>query len=81
MRKIFSFTGAKKIVFGSGALAALAAHVREHHGQKPLVVIDQNLAKTGLKEKISALLESDGIKFAFFDKVEPEPRIELADEG
>ncbi|MDD4092949.1 MAG: iron-containing alcohol dehydrogenase [Smithellaceae bacterium] len=81
MRKIFSFTGAKKIVFGSGAMASLAAHVREQHGQKPLVVIDQNLAKTGLKEKISSLLESDGIKCAFFDKVEPEPRIELADEG
>lgn len=81
MRKIFSFTGAKKIVFGSGSLAALAEHVKEHNGQKPLVVIDKNLAKTGLHEKIAALLSSDGIKFVFFDKVEPEPRIELADEG
>lgn len=81
MRKTFSFTGAKKIVFGNGSLLTLAAHVKEHHAQNPLVVIDKNLAKTGLQEKIASILVSDGIKFTVYDKVEPEPQIELADEG
>ena len=81
MRKIFSFTGAKKIVFGNGSLLTLAGHLNEHHAKNPLVVIDKNLAKTGLQEKIASILVSEGIKFTVFDKVEPEPRIELADEG
>ena len=51
MRKIFSFTGAKKIVFGNGSLLTLASHIKEHHAQNPLVVIDKNLAKTGLAGK------------------------------
>ena len=81
MRKIFSFTGAKKIVFGNGSLLTLAGHLNEHHAKNPLVVIDKNLAKTGLHEKIASILVSEGIKFIVFDKVEPEPRIELSDEG
>ncbi|MHB8138649.1 MAG: iron-containing alcohol dehydrogenase [Smithellaceae bacterium] len=81
MRKIFSFTGAKKIVFGNGSILTLASHIKEHSARNPLVVIDKNLAKTGLQEKIASILVSEGIKFTLFDKVEPEPRIELADEG
>lgn len=81
MRKTFSFTGAKKIVFGNGSLLTLAGQVKEHHAQNPLVVIDKSLAATGLQEKIANILVSEGIKFTVYDKVEPEPRIELADEG
>lgn len=81
MRKIFSFTGAKKIVFGNGSILTLAGHIKEHHAQNPFVVIDKNLAKTGLQEKIAGILVSEGIKFTVYDKVDPEPRIELADEG
>ncbi len=81
MRKTFSFTGAKKIVFGSGSLLTLADHVKEHHAQNPLVVIDKNLAKTDLLEKVANVLIPSGIKFTIYDKVEAEPPIELADEG
>jgi len=81
MRKTFSFTGAKKIVFGNGSILTLASHVKEHHAQNPLIVIDKNLAKTGMQERIASILVSEGIKFTVFDKVEPEPRIETADEG
>jgi alcohol dehydrogenase len=81
MRKTFSFTGAKKIVFGNGSILTLAGHIKEHYAQNPLIVIDKNLAKTGLQEKIAGILVSAGIKFTVFDKVEPEPQIELADEG
>jgi alcohol dehydrogenase class IV len=45
------------------------------------VVIDKNLFKTGLREKVANILVPEGIKFSVYDKVEPEPRIELADEG
>jgi alcohol dehydrogenase class IV len=81
MRNIFSFTGAKKIIFGSGSILTLASHVKELHAQNPLIVIDKNLAKTGLQERIAKILVSEGIKFTVYDKVEPEPPIELADDG
>jgi len=81
MRKTFSFTGAQKIVFGNGSLLTLAGHIKEHHAQNPLIVIDKNLAKTGLQERIANILVPEGIKFTVYDKVEPEPPIELADEG
>ena len=81
MRKTFSFTGAKKIVFGNGSLLTLAGHIKELHAQNPLVVIDTNLAKTDLLEKVANVLIPGGIKFTVYDKVVPEPPIELADEG
>lgn len=81
MRKTFSFTGAKKIVFGNGSFLTLAGQLKDLHSQNPLVVIDKDLAKTGLQEKIASILVSEGIKFTVYDKVEPEPTIELADEG
>ena len=81
MRKTFSFTGAKKIIFGNGSLLTLAIHIKELHAQNPLVVIDKNLAKTGLLERVASILVSEGIKFTVYDKVDPEPGIELADAG
>ena len=81
MGKTFSFTGAKKIVFGNGELLKLAGHIKDLHAKNPLVVIDKNLAKTGVLEQIEKILLPGGIKFTVYDKVEPEPPIELADEG
>lgn len=81
MRKTFSFTGAKKIVFGNGELLKLTGHVKDLHANNALVVIDKNLAKTNLMEKIENILVPEGIKCTVYNKVEPEPPIELADEG
>jgi alcohol dehydrogenase len=81
MRKTFSFTGAKKIIFGNGSILTLTGHIKELHAQNPLLVIDKNLAKTDLLEKIANVLIPGGIKFTVYDKVEPEPPIEMADEG
>ena len=79
--KTFSFTGAKKIVFGNGSFAGLAEHLAELKVSRPLVVLDGNLAGTGFGEKVSDLLEKAKIGFVLYDKAVPEPPIELADEG
>ena len=82
MYKNFSFTGAKKIIFGNGVLEALAEHVRELKATRPLIVLDRNLAKTDLKGKVLDILDDGGLKATLFDqKVEAEPRLEVADEG
>ena len=81
MNKVFSFTGAKKIVFGTGSLSTLASHIKDLNAKNPLVVIDKNLSQTGFQEKVTAILGHEGINFTVYDGVEPEPQIELADEG
>lgn len=79
--KTFSFTGAKKIVFGNGSFATLPEQLAEWKISRPLVVLDRGLAETGLRERLTALLTGAKIGFTLFDKTEPEPPLELADEG
>jgi len=79
--KTFSFTGARKIVFGKGSFAALPEHLAELRVSRPLIVLDRNLAEAGFRKKVSALLDQAGMKYALYDKTEPEPPLELADEG
>ena len=79
--KTFSFTGARKIVFGKGSFAALPEHLAELRVSRPLIVLDRNLAEAGFRKKASALLDQAGMKYALYDKTEPEPPLELADEG
>jgi alcohol dehydrogenase len=77
----FSFTGAKKIVFGRGSFSALPVHIGELGGRRPLIVMDKNLAREGLKENVASILGECGIKYHLFDRVESEPVLELAEEG
>jgi alcohol dehydrogenase class IV len=81
MIKPFTFTGARKIVFGTGSFAKLAEHIQALRSRRPLVVLDKNLAEAGFHKKVADVLGQSGLKVSFFDKAEPEPRLELADEG
>jgi alcohol dehydrogenase class IV len=81
MEKTFSFTGAKKIVFGSGSFERLGECIEELGGKRPIVVIDKNLADGGYREKIAALFEGIGMTYTLYDKVQAEPPLELADES
>jgi len=79
--KTFSFTGAKKIVFGRGSLAGLPEHIAEMKILRPLVVLDRNLAQAGFREKVEEVLAKKGMGYVLYDNTEPEPPLELADEG
>jgi len=80
MENIFSFTGAKEIVFGDGAFQRLVQYVTSLKGKRPLIVLDKNLAGRGFDEKIDELLKHAGMKYVLYDKVEAEPVLEMADE-
>jgi alcohol dehydrogenase len=81
MIKPFSFTGAEKIVFGSGSFNRLAEQIRMLQGRRPLIVLDKNLAAAGFGRRTREVLDGSGIEASFFEQAEPEPRLELADEG
>lgn len=81
MIKRFTFTGARKVVFGSGSFDALDEHMREMKVTRPLVVLDKNLAASGFGKRVARLLKGTGMDAVLFDRVEAEPPLELADEG
>ena len=81
MHKLFTFTGAKKIAFGVGALDNLPGYLGELKAGRPLVVMDPALAASGLQERVLGILDRQDIQATLFDKVEPEPPLELADAG
>ena len=82
MIKSFAFTGAKKILFGNGAFDSLADHIAELKASRPLIVLDKNLAATGIKDRLKEILNKEGLKATIFNQhVEAEPRLEVADEG
>jgi alcohol dehydrogenase len=81
MQKIFTFTGAKKIAFGVGSFDNLPDYLGELNARHPLVVMDPVLAASGLKDRVLNLWGGKGVKITVYDKVEPEPPIELADDG
>jgi len=81
MESLFTYTGAKKIVFGKGALERLPEYIAELKGSRALVVMDGPLARTGLSERVSRLLKGAGIPLTLFDAIEGEPELEKADEG
>lgn len=81
MYKAFSFTGAKKIVFGCGSFSGLVGQVRDLRAKKPFVAVDGNLAKLGMGDRIAEMFDREGMKAVLYDRVLPEPPLEQADEG
>jgi alcohol dehydrogenase len=81
MQKTFSFTGARKIVFGCGSLSGLVGQIRYMRARKPFIAMDGNLAKLGMRDKIMELFDREGMKAVLYDRVLPEPPLEQADEG
>lgn len=81
MIRPFTYTGAKKIVFGTGSFRGLADHIRELESSRPMVVLDHALAEAGFRKKLQDLLDVSGLRYTLFDGVEPEPALERADEG
>lgn len=74
----FSFHVPTRIVFGVGGLSGLSEEVKRLGGSKIYIVTDKTIVQTGILEKVTSNLGS--VKYEVFDRVEPEPRIEVAEE-
>lgn len=76
----FTFTGAKKIIFGKGKINNLPLCLEEIKAVRPLIVIDPTISALGVKEKLEDMLRATGIETLFFEDVTPEPEVAKADE-
>jgi alcohol dehydrogenase class IV len=66
-----------RIVMGFGAVAELPDLVSRLGGRRVLIVTDPGVVKAGICERVTGLLTGAGIKYAVYDRVEPDPRLEL----
>lgn len=76
----YSFFLPVKIVFGCGSFKEVGKEVKKLGINKPLIVTDRNMVKAGFVEDLANYLKSFAIKFGMFEGVEPEPKVETAEE-
>ncbi|NCB62017.1 MAG: iron-containing alcohol dehydrogenase [Clostridia bacterium] len=69
----FSYFMPVRLVFGTGVTEQLGAKAKEY-GKHALIVTGRNSTKkTGLLDRVIALLKKEGIESTVFDQVEPNP--------
>lgn len=81
MKESFTFKIIPEIIFGRGAVEKIGQEAGKRGASKVLLVSDEGVAKAGLLEKVRQLLLKDKLEVVIFDKVEPEPWVETADEA
>ena len=78
---IFNFRAAGEITFGVGAIQQAGTIIKKYGGKKVLLVVDPGFSKAGPLKRIKDALEQEELSYVVFDAVEPEPRIEFADQA
>lgn len=67
-----------KVIFGIGAVEEVGEEAKKLGGEKALIVTSPTPVRLGLAGKVRNLLEKEKFTVDVFDKVEPEPTLELA---
>ena len=80
-KESFTFKITPEIILGRGAVEKVGQESRKRGGTRILLVSDEGVAKAGLVEKVRQPLLKEKVEVVIFDKVEPEPWVETADEA
>jgi alcohol dehydrogenase class IV len=75
MVKVFSTT--PRIVMGPGSIKTIGTEVKARGANRVLIVTDKGVVAAGLLKSIEESFKAVKIKYAVFDKVEPDPRYEI----
>ncbi|MBI5445796.1 MAG: iron-containing alcohol dehydrogenase, partial [Deltaproteobacteria bacterium] len=70
-----------EIVFGRGLLARVGACARRLGARKVFLVSDPGLARAGWVDRAMASFREEGLEFAYFGDVTPNPRDAEVEEG
>lgn len=73
-----TFQSPTKVIFGIGAVEEVGEEAKRLGGEKALIVTSPTPLRLGLVEKVRNLLEKEKFTMEIFDKVEPEPTLEMA---
>lgn len=78
----FTYCVPTEIVFGKDTEVSCGREVKKHGGTKALIVYGGGSARrSGLLERIEKSLEEEGIAYAEFGGVKPNPGLAFAEEG
>lgn len=81
MNNVITIEGAKKTIFGPGALDQIGEECKALNASKVLLVMDQALSKKEICDRIGEVLRKGRVKTFLYPEVTPEPAPELADVG
>ncbi|MCK5163107.1 MAG: iron-containing alcohol dehydrogenase [Desulfobacula sp.] len=81
MENIKMFQTTPRIIMGFGSLARAVDEINRLDCKKIMIITDKGIVEAGISEKLGALLKNFKISFSIFDKVEPDPRLEIAVEA
>lgn len=77
----FCFRSPKSLVFGNGFMEKLPEHFEKLQVKKVLIVTDEVILQVGIYEKLVNILDTFGVAFEVYSKVQPEPPVENAYEA
>ncbi len=75
MVRVFSTT--PRIIMGPGSVKTIGAEVKTLGISRVLIVTDKGVIAAGLMKPIEESLKASKVKYAVFNKVEPDPRYEI----
>lgn len=81
MNKTHLFQTTPRIIMGAGCLNQVVTEIGRLGCSKVLIVTDPGIVAAGIAGQLEQLLGAGGIAFDCFDKVEPDPRLEIAIEA
>ena len=81
MSKTQIFQTTPRIIMGAGALKNIVPEIKRQGCQKVFIITDPGIVSAGIAGQLEALLNEGEIAFDCFDKVEPDPRVEIAIEA
>lgn len=77
----FSFTLPTKIVYGPGLITSIVEELKINKGKKPIIITDKGVRNAGILDKITEILNENGINYIVYDGVEPNPKDVNVEEG
>ena len=81
MTNVRSFVVPTTMKHGLGAIKTLADEVKSLGLKRPFIVTDSGIVKAGLLERAESPLKAANVEYVVFDKVIPNPPVELVNEG
>ena len=74
--EILEFKTPKRILFGNGAVRKVGVEAKKF-GDKILIIAGKTVRKVGIVDKVRGYLEEEGLDVDIFDRVKPEPSIDV----
>lgn len=79
IKRIHSFKTAKEVIFGLGALSRLGSKVVSLGVERLIIITDQGVRRAGIVDKVTEVLDGEGVEYGIWDEVKPEPSVEVGE--